>query len=90
MAIFERPDDVKPGDEVVRMIAGVIRQRLCVTAVDAALIHCGDWTFDRKTGMEVDWELGWGPDTGVTGSYLIETLEWNGDYDYKAERSRRT
>ena len=28
------------------------------------------WTFCRKTGAEIDEELGWGPEFGVTGSFL--------------------
>jgi len=71
--------DVKVGDTVVRMLAGVVRMELVVTNVEERLIHVGDaatgvggWTFDRSTGIEVDEELGWGIDTGVSGSYLIK------------------
>ena len=42
---------------------------LKVTKVDDKLIHCGDWTFDRVTGAEVDEDLGWGPT--ATGSVLL-------------------
>lgn len=72
---------IKPGDRVVRLLAGVAKQPLVVTRVDDHLIHCcfgcaeaGEcrgWTFDRVTGAEVDRELGWGPAQGVTGSYLM-------------------
>jgi hypothetical protein len=30
------------------------------------------WTFDRRTGTEIDVDLHWGPSYGVTGSYLVE------------------
>ena len=60
-------EHIKPGDQVTRLICGTMPMELKVTKVDK-LIHCGDWTFDRVTGGEVDEDLGWGP--GGTGSYL--------------------
>lgn len=30
----------------------------------------GGWTFDRKTGVEVDHDLKWGPEYGASGTYL--------------------
>lgn len=60
---------VKVGDTVTRMLAGVVPMDLRVTAVDDRLIHCGDWTFDRSTGAEVDEDLGW--DASVTGSMIV-------------------
>ena len=73
--------DVKPGDMVKRMLAGIIPMTLRVTEVDEHLIHCGPqgWTFDRKTGFEVDDDLGWGPSRGVTGSYIIEWTSNGGE-----------
>jgi hypothetical protein len=65
--------DVKVGDKVARAMAGTVVMELTVTEVDDKLIHCADWTFDRDTGAEVDEYLGWGPDSGGTGSYLVET-----------------
>lgn len=72
---------IKPGDKVVRLLAGVAKQPLIVTKVDERLIHCcfgcdqaGEcrgWTFDRITGIEVDRDLGWGLEYGVSGSYLM-------------------
>lgn len=59
---------VKEGDIVMRVLAGVIPMALIVSKVDEKLIHCGDWTFDRTTGAEVDEELGWG--NAGTGSFL--------------------
>lgn len=65
---------IRPGDKVVRMLAGVVRSELNVSFVTDDLIICGPketgWTFCRKTGVEIDEELGWGPDTH-TGSYLV-------------------
>lgn len=70
--------DVKVGDVVSRFFgesevpsqvpSQVPSMQLGVSAVDDKLIHCGDWTFDRATGAEVDEYLGWGPEG--TGSYL--------------------
>lgn len=68
-------EDVKAGDTVIRMLAGTIPMKLIVSKVDDDLIYCGDhgWTFDRKTGAEVDDDLGWGPAYGITGSFLTKT-----------------
>jgi hypothetical protein len=66
---------IKPGDTVVRILGGVLPMPLQVTAIDDTLIHCGPWTFDRKTGAEVDHGLGWGPMYGVTGIYLVDDPE---------------
>jgi hypothetical protein len=75
-------EQVKPGDTVVRMLAGAPMQ-LAVTEVDDRFIYCGPdavgWKFDRQTGMEVDEELGWGPEFGITGSYLVPPGEVDAD-----------
>lgn len=71
--------DVKVGDTVTRMLGGQggVEMQLTVTKVDEKLIYCGfadpaqAWTFDRATGIEEDPDLGWGVESGVTGSYLI-------------------
>jgi hypothetical protein len=63
--------DIKPGDTVIRILGGVLPMPLEVTEVDEMLIHCGPWTFDRETGAEVDHTLGWGPEYGLTGTYLV-------------------
>ena len=60
-------DEIKVGDTVTRMIAGSIPMVLKVTAVDE-YIHCGPWKFSRKTGAEIDEEIGW--DESTTGSVL--------------------
>jgi hypothetical protein len=66
---------IKRGDTVVRILGGVLPMRMQVTDVDDTLIHCGSWTFDRATGAEVDHDLGWGPQYGVTGTYLVSDEE---------------
>ena len=70
---------IKPGDTVRRMLAGVIRTDLKVTSVTDKLIISGKdeesgWCFCRKTGVEVDKLLGWGPDTH-SGSTLVPIPE---------------
>ena len=65
---------VRAGDVVTRLLGGSPMD-LKVTLVDEKLIYCGKpgvgWSFDRATGVEVDEELGWGPQFGITGSYLV-------------------
>lgn len=52
--------DVKVGQKVIRYISSArIPMPMLVTAVDETLIYCGDWTFDRRTGAEIDEALGW-------------------------------
>lgn len=66
--------NVKVGDRVVRLLGGELPMELVVTEVSDEVIVCGGpggWRFDRVTGIEVDEELGWGPQFGITGSYLI-------------------
>lgn len=41
---------------------------LTVTEVTDDLIHCGDWTFDRETGAEIDEVMGW--NKYQTGSFI--------------------
>jgi hypothetical protein len=44
--------------------------------IECAAVHDGKtllrlgWTFDRKTGAEIDDDLKWGPKYGVTGTQL--------------------
>jgi hypothetical protein len=68
---------VKVGDSVTRLLAGSIPMVLVVTGVDDRFIHCGEggWKFDRESGLEVDEELGWGPQFGLTGSFLVDDGE---------------
>jgi len=66
--------DIKVGDKVTRMLAGTIPMVLEVNGIDDNLIYCGEhgWTFDRDTGQEIDEELGWTKESGMTGSYLLD------------------
>ncbi len=71
---------IKEGDEVVRLLAGTIPMPLTVVHVDDTFIYCGapfiegeeyaGWMFERRTGAEIDHDLGWGTQYGITGSYL--------------------
>lgn len=56
------------GAEVVRMLCGTIPMRLKITNIDDKYIYCGDWKFDKITGIEIDEELGW--NNNGTGSYI--------------------
>ena len=60
-------DDVRVGDTVIRDLGGVAMP-LQVTAITAREIHCGDWIFSRRTGGEIDPDLGW--DATHTGSHI--------------------
>ena len=63
-------ENIKVGMRVKRMLAGTIPMDLLVSEVTDTRIICGAYEFDRKTGAEIDEELGWGPEFGHTGSYL--------------------
>jgi hypothetical protein len=67
------------GDTVTRLIGGSIPMVLVVTRVDERFIYCGDegvgCKFDRESGFEVDEEIGWGPQFGLTGSFLVPAGE---------------
>jgi len=64
---------VKPGDTVTRMLSSArIPMTLIVEKVENGVITCkGGWTFDVKTGAEIDDDLQWGPKWGATGSQLV-------------------
>jgi hypothetical protein len=61
--------DVRVGDIVTRDLAGCIMD-FKVSEVQDGVIHCGSWTFDQESGAEIDEDLGWGPKTGRTGSFI--------------------
>jgi hypothetical protein len=63
--------DVKVGDTVTRIISETIPMEMKVTYADDNEIRCGDWVFDRDTGMEIDDDLFWGPKYDTTGSRLV-------------------
>ena len=61
---------LKPGDKIVRLIAGSVPMTMVVDRIESNLIHMhGGWTFDVNTGAEVDEDLGWGNEH--TGSFLV-------------------
>jgi hypothetical protein len=62
---------LKVGDTVTRLIAGIVRTELMVTEVTPDRVVCGNRTFDRATGAELDDELGWGAPPLTTGSFLV-------------------
>jgi hypothetical protein len=78
---------ITQGDTVIRLIAGKLEMPMRVLDVEGDLISCtlidldaGDaiergliWTFDRKTGLEIDDGLEWGPRWQRTGSELVAT-----------------
>lgn len=66
---------LKVGDEVTRVLGGEVFMALQVTELTDKLITCGDWTFDRATGAEIDEYFRWGPEYGVTGSFLLPHKE---------------
>lgn len=49
--------DVKIGDTVQRNMCGCIMQLVVTEVTD--IIKCGDWTFHRETGGEIDADLEW-------------------------------
>lgn len=72
---------LKPGDRVIRMLAGIQPMTMEVTRVDDGVITCaavqddgslfrGDWTFNADNGGEIDEDLGWDPPRTPTGSIL--------------------
>ena len=47
------------GDQVTRMISGLIPMEIKVTELTPDLIICGPYKFSKRTGLEIDEELGW-------------------------------
>lgn len=64
-------DQLKPGDRVVRMLAGTIPMPLTVTSIENGVITCGAYTFNAENGGEIDEDLGWNPPHTPTGSILV-------------------
>lgn len=62
--------NLKVGDTVTRWLAGTIPMNLVVASLTEDVVDCG-WTFCRRTGCEVDDDLGWGPPPKMTGSYIL-------------------
>lgn len=63
---------VKEGDHVRRIIDGTISMEITVTKVTTDYIFCGKKQFDRRTGLEIDHDIQWGPQYGYAGSFLQE------------------
>lgn len=76
---------VEIGQQFTRMLGGKLPMTMKVKEIEGDVISCNAldagedviWTFDRKTGMEIDEDLQWGPQFGVTGSFLKEIVEYN-------------
>lgn len=78
---------ITQGDTVIRLIAGELEMPMRVLEIDDELISCTPldldpedatergliWTFDRRTGLEIDDGLEWGPRWQRTGSELVAT-----------------
>lgn len=78
-------DSLKVGDKVVRMLGdGSTFMVMRIVGEQDSLWVCDNaddplaekvpgaelWTFDKRTGIEVDAFLGWGVESGVTGTFL--------------------
>lgn len=63
----EQYQAIKVGDVIERMLGFEIPMYLVVESVTDTIIDC-DWTFDRKTGIEID------EDIPVTVSYISKVL----------------
>ncbi len=69
---------IKPGDIVIREIAGIMPHALVVTEVTETSILAtsgldNDYEFSTITGGEIDLELGWDGLT-LTGSQLVRVV----------------
>ena len=69
-ALITLYSNIKVGMRIERLLAGRVKMDLDVTGVTEQTIVCGPWVFDKKSGMEIDEDLGWGPQFGRTGSYI--------------------
>lgn len=66
-------DNIKVGDKVLRKIGkNGPESIMTVTQIKKNKIICNKaWSFDKKTGAEIDKDLRWGPPPLITGSYLV-------------------
>lgn len=85
MTGFEK---LRVGDVVVRMLAGTLPMKLQVSEITEQLIVCSAWQFDKRTGAEIDEELGWGPPPLMTGSYIDPSKTKHGAQEQKAESEK--
>jgi hypothetical protein len=76
--------EIAVGDFVLRWFGGIPKpMRLRVTQLTADRIICGGWEFDRRSGAEIDEELGWDPG-GVTGSFLEPESGTDPEEDFRS------
>lgn len=75
-ATFPNPEErtawlqsLKPGDEVIRLLAGKIPIRLKVTMVLPDIIGCGPYVFSRRNGAELDEVIPFTEE--FTGSWIV-------------------
>jgi hypothetical protein len=63
------------GEFIIRLMAENVAMKLRVTEVTEDRIYCGErgvgYAFDRETGIEIDEEIGFGPQ-GYIGSRIID------------------
>jgi len=66
------PPPIKVGDTITRLLGGKIPMKLRVSEITGDRIICGAWEFDKRTGAEIDEDLGWGPPPkfAYTGSFI--------------------
>ena len=66
---MKKLEELQVGDTIIRMLAGIIPMEIKITEITDTEINCGEWSFSRQTGGEIDEDLDW---DGVikTGSYL--------------------
>lgn len=75
--------DVKVGDRMIRLLGGVVPVEVIVGIVNETTFKVGSadgvisvedgWTFSKKTGAEIDEDLGWDGETH-TGSFISKKL----------------
>jgi hypothetical protein len=64
----EEYHSIKVGDVIERMLGFSIPMYLNVTNVSKTIIECGNWTFSRTTGLEID------EDIPINVSYISKVL----------------
>jgi len=84
--IIAELEGVEVGDTIIRRFIDDDKDSptvsLAVTAVEDDRVVCGSWTFDMKTGAEIDEQLGWGPHpqythTGSVAQWDTQTADRN-------------
>ncbi len=81
--------EIKPGDIVIREIAGIIPHALVVTKVTPTCIYASsglenDYEFSTITGGEIDLGLGWDGLT-LSGSKLVRVVPCTADKPFTIE-----